>query len=303
MIQRTRNKKSKLKRKMAIEGYLFIMPWIIGFVVLVLAPLVTSIVLSFSKFNLVRLSYVGIENYRRILFDDPLFWKSLKITFTFVGCTVVLRLVIALVIALMMNQKIKGILSFRAIYYLPAVVGGAAVGLLWRWVFNPDFGLVNLILLRIGIEGPRWLSSTAWALPAIIIVDLWAIGGTMLIYLAGLQDVPTEVFEAAIVDGANIFSRFVHVTLPMISPVILFNLIMGIIGSFQAFTLAYIMTSGGPNYATYFFAMYIREKALIHGEFGYASTLGVMLLLIILTLTILIFRFSDRFVFYQGRRT
>lgn len=302
MVSRLKKKRSKLAYREARDGYLFIMPWIIGFLAFMLGPIVIATSLAFFKYDLHQATFIGLENYKRMFTQDPLFWKSLKITFTYAGLVVPLGLVVGLGIALLMNQKMRGIMTFRAIYYLPAVVGGAAVALMWKWLFSPRFGLINYFLGKIGISGPTWLASETWALPALIIISIWGIGGTMLIYLAGLQDIPTELFEAATLDEANLLSRFIHITLPMISPIILFNLIIGIINAFQVFTLAYIMTYGGPHYATLFYSLYLYQNALIFGKFGYASAMATILLIIIFALTIFTLKTSSRWVFYRGKK-
>jgi len=199
-----------------------------------------------------------------------------------------------------MNQKVRGILWFRTLYYLPSVISGVAVSLLWVWIFNPQFGVLNYLLGKVGITGPEWLYSEFWVLPAFVIMSLWTIGGGMIIFLAGLQGIPIELYEAAELDGANQIQKFFRITIPMISPIIFFNLVMGIIGSFQVFTQAYIMTSGGPHYASLFYVLYLYQQAFQYFRMGYASALAWILFLVILFFTLLVFKSSPLWVYYEG---
>lgn len=294
-------KKSKRKIKLAdFEGYLYIMPWLLGFLIFAAFPLISSAWVSFTKWNLFSApEFVGVENYKR-LFADPLFWQSLKVTAKYVFISVPLRLIIGLTLALLLNNKIKGMGIYRTIFYLPTVTSGVAVSLLWLWIFNPEFGLLNALLKKIGIIGPAWLMSEQWALPALIIMSLWTVGGSMIIYLAGLQGIPTQLYEAVDIDGGKWYTKLRHVTLPMISPVIFYNLIMGIIGSFQVFTDAFIMTNGGPHNATLFYVLYLYRNAFQYFEMGYASAQAWILFIIILAFTALIFKFSPMWVYYEG---
>ena len=209
-------------QKRIIAGYVFISPWVIGFLVFVVGSPLASLFLSFTNWNaLSKPQIIGLKNYAKLFFDDPLFWKSLKVTALY-SLSIPLNLVFGLLIAVLLNQKIKGLGIFRTIYYLPSVIVGVAVSLLWVWIFNPRFGIFNLFLAQVfGIQGPAWLADETWVIPALIIMSLWGVGGPMLIYLAALQNVPTSYYEAAIVDGANAWQRFLKITVPMISPVIL----------------------------------------------------------------------------------
>jgi multiple sugar transport system permease protein len=210
-----------------------------------------------------------------------------------------INLVLGLCIALLLNQKIRGLGFFRTVFFLPSVTAGVAVSLLWLWIFNPRFGVINVLLGQIGIKGPTWLGSETWALPALIIMSVWGVGGSMLIYLAALQGIPTPLYEAATIDGATHFRKFIHITIPMISPVLLLNLIMGVIGSFQVFTQAFVMTSGGPNYATLFYVLYLYQHAFQWFNMGYASALAWVLFVIILICTFLILKMSRDWVYYE----
>lgn len=282
-------------------GYLFILPWLLGFLIFVLAPVVASFYLSFSDYELfLPPRLVGWENYRTLILEDPLFWKSLYNTLYYTVFAVPLGVIGSLLIAVLLNQELRGITIYRTVYYLPAVTSGVAVSLLWVWLFNPQFGLINAILARFGIPGPGWLVDPVWAKPSLILMSLWGVGGGMVIYLAGLQGIPVQLYEAAEIDGANTWTKFWKITLPMLSPVIFFNLIMGIINSFQVFTQAYVMTGGGPGDATTFYVLYLFRNAFNLLRMGYASAMAWILFIIVLVLTLLQFKFADQWVYYEG---
>ncbi|MGQ9629870.1 MAG: carbohydrate ABC transporter permease [bacterium] len=284
----------------AVEGYLFVSPWIAGFLIFIGGPIVMSFFYSLTDWHILRPpQFVGLKNYIQILPRDRLFWQALKVTFYYT-LGVPLRLGGALVVALIMNQKLRGMGVFRTIYYMPSVVAGVAVALLWLWIFNPEMGILNLILAKFGIKGPEWLWSEKWVVPAFIIMSLWGVGGSMIIYLGGLQSIPTALYEAAEIDGAGIFQKFWSITLPMLSPVIFFNLIMQIIDSFQVFTNAFIMTNGGPANASLFYVLYLYRNAFEWFKMGYASALAWVLLLIIMFFTMLVFKSSALWVYYEG---
>jgi multiple sugar transport system permease protein len=285
-----------------LEFYLFISPIALGFLIFTLGPILASFFLSFTQYNVVKPPiWLGFKNFID-LFNDRLFWQSLKVTGMFVVMSIPLTLIGALLIALLMNQKVRGIGFFRTVFYLPSVISGVAVSLLWLWIFNPNFGLINYLLYLVGIKGPAWLFDEQWALPSIVIMSLWGVGGGMLVYLGGLQGIPTELYEAAEIDGAGRLRRFKHITLPMLSPVIFFNLIMGIIAAFQEFTPAYVMTGGGPSYATFFYNYYLYQNAFIYLQMGKASAMAWILLVIVLILTFLVFKSSPMWVFYQSQK-
>jgi multiple sugar transport system permease protein len=222
------------------------------------------------------------------------------VTTTYTLLAVPLALTGGLLVALLMNQNLKGVTLFRTLYYLPSVIAGVAVALLWQWIFNPNFGLINSILALVGIPGPKWIYTEDWVLPAFVIMNLWAVGGPMIIYLAALQSVPTELYEAAALDGAGALRRLLSITLPLISPVILFNFIIEIINSFQIFTSVYIMTQGGPNNGSLFFVLYIYRQAFQYFNTGYASALAWVLFVIIMLFTLIVFRSSKAWVYYEG---
>jgi multiple sugar transport system permease protein len=243
--------------------------------------------------------FVGLDNYAK-LFDDRLFQKGLAVTSYYTFGTVPLRIVLALVIALLLNQRIFARGLVRTLYYLPSVVSGVAVAILWFWLLSPTKGLVNTALGMLGVKGPLWLYSETWALPALMIMSLWGVGGSMIIYLAGLQGIPTVLYEAATIDGAGAFSRFFRITLPMMSPTIFFNLVMNIIGSYQVFTQALVATAGGPNNATLTLVLYLYRKGFQQFHFGYASAVAWALFFIIMIFTLLVVRSSALWVYYEG---
>jgi len=283
-----------------ITGYLCIMPWLIGFIVFTAGAMLFSLGLTFCKTDLLsEVKFVGLGNYVKLV-QDPFFHKSLAITSYYTFVTVPLGLVVGVIIALGLNQKIPMQSLWRTFYYVPSVVSGIAVAILWRWVFNPDIGLLNQMLRLVGIDGPRWLYSEQWAVPAFIIMGLWGAGGGMLLYLGGLQGIPTVLYEAAKIDGATAWQSLWAITLPMLSPTIFFNLIMGIIGSFQVFTQALVMTNGGPNYATLTMMLYLYQKGFQQLYFGYSSALAWVLFLIILGFTLWVLRGSSAWVYYEG---
>jgi multiple sugar transport system permease protein len=293
------NKQTPGSKKEAVEGFLFISPWLIGFLIFTLGPLIASIFLSLSKWDIFSdPQFVGMQNYVK-LFEDPLFKKSLWNTFYYAIFSIPLGMIGGLSLALLLNQKVKGLPIFRTMFYLPSVTSGVAVALLWKWIFNPEFGLANAILNWFGLPSSQWLSSPAWAMPALIIMSLWGVGGGMLIYLAGLQGIPQQLYEAAELDGAGSWSCFVNITLPMLSPTLFFQLIMGIIGSFQVFTQVFVMTGGGPANATLVYVLYLYRNAFQWWKMGYASALAWFLFAIILVLTLIQFKLAPRWVHYD----
>jgi multiple sugar transport system permease protein len=283
-----------------IAGFLFISPWLIHFSVLIAFAMMASLAISLTRTDLLMgFDFIGLQNYQT-MFSDPLFWKALRVTAYYTFTLVPTGIIFALSIALLLNQKVVFVGFWRVVYYLPSVVSGVAVAILWSWVLNPRFGLLNQGLGALGIEGPRWLFSETWAVPGFIIMGLWGAGGGMLLYLAGLQGIPTAFYEAAEIDGANAWFRFWHITIPMLTPTIFFNLLISIIGSFQVFTQSYIMTGGGPNNATLTMVLYLYRMGFQRLQFGYASALAWALFAIILVFTILVLRTSESWVYYEG---
>jgi len=292
----------------AIAGYLFISPWIIGFLVFTAGAMLASLGISLFKTDfMTRAEFVGLRQFL-LIWQDPrhLTQKALINTAYYGFAMVPLGTSFALTIAVLLNQGIKGQSIWRLVYYLPSVVSGVAVSILWAWLYSPDLGLINAILWKIGFyphvmsKPIRWVYSEAWAMPSLIIMAVWGSGGSMLIFLAGLRNIPTALYEAAEIDGASSWQRFWRITIPMLSPTIFFSLIMGIIGSFQVFTQAFVLTNGGPNNATLTMVLYIYRKAFQQLHFGYASALAWVLFAIILFFTLLVVRSSDFWVFYAG---
>jgi multiple sugar transport system permease protein len=290
-----------LKRKEALAGFLFVSPWVIGFLLFTAGPMLSSLYLSFTKYDLFRQEVVGFENYRRLLSQDPLFWKSLQNTVTYAVLSVPLGIAGSLAVALLLNLKLRGQRLFRTLFYLPSLVPAVASALLWQWMFNADNGLLNMFLGMFGIPPIEWLQDDKWTMPAFILMSLWGVGGgRMIIFLAGLQGISESYYEAARIDGASSWQQFRQVTLPLLSPVMFFNLILGVIGSFQVFTSAYIMTGGGPNNASLFYALYLFRNAFEYFKLGKASAMAWLLFAILLVLTLVQFRASRRWVYYEG---
>ena len=291
---------SRRRLKRALEGYLFISPWIIGFVVFTAGPILASLVLSFFEWSLIRPPrFAGLNNYIKIFTADPLFWQSLKVTLIYVVVAIPLQLAFALFLAILLNQKVRLIPLFRTIFYLPSQVSAVAISVIFLWIYHPELGLLNELLRHVGIKGPAWLISERWALPALIGMSLWSVGGAMIILLAGLQDVPQHLYEAASLDGAGEFAKFRFITLPMLSLVLFFNLILGIIGGFQYFTQAYVMTRGGPLNATLFYALYLYLNAFNFLKMGYAAALAWILFVIMIGVTVWQLRLARHWVYYE----
>lgn len=286
-------------RREAITFYLCISPWLIGFVAFVLGPMLASFYFSLTDWTLLSPPvWAGLDNYARMT-TDPLVLQSLKITGLFTLAYVPLDLMGGLALALLMNQKVRGISIFRTVYYLPSVISGVAYVVLWMWIFHPSAGLFNTLLAYVGIPGPRWLASPDWALPAIVIMSLWGLGRSMVIYLAGLQGVPAHLYEAAALDGASAWQQFWAITLPLLTPTIFFNLVLSIIGTAQTFTQAFVATNGGPLNATLFYVLYLYRQAFQMFRMGYASALAWALFVIVMVLTLLVVRSGRSWVYYE----
>jgi multiple sugar transport system permease protein len=298
------NSSRSLARKEARWGYFFISPWLIGFIIFTLGPMLVSLCLSFTDYSLGSSGSIPIfnngANYINLLTQDPKFWHSLSVTVIYAVIAVPLTLFFGFVVAYLLNLKVPGLPVWRTVYYLPSVTPAVAGAILWGIIFNPTFGIMNWFLSLIGIKGPGWLSSQQWALPALVIMSLWGVGGGMVIYLAGLQGIPTSLYEAAEIDGANSLQKLTHITIPLMTPVIFYNLVIGIIGTFQFFTSVYVLTRGGPADATLFYNLYLYNQAFRYMNMGYASALAWILFLIVLILTALVFRSSSMWVYYEG---
>lgn len=290
-----------LRQQEILAFYLFISPWILGFLVFTAGPMISSLLLSLTRYQIINPpQFVGLANYRTMFLEDPLVWYSLRVTAFYAIGSVFLTVTVAFLTALLMNQNIFGISVFRTIFYLPSSISGVPLAILWMWVFNPEFGILNVALGVFGIQGPDWIWSPIWVIPAFIIMSIWNMGGAMVIFLAGLQGIPQHLYEAVDLDGGGVFAKFRHVTLPMVSPVIFFNLVMSIIAAFQAFTNAYVMTAGGPGNASLFYVLYLYRNAFLYEGMGYACALAWLLLAIILTLVFIVFKSSPYWVYYEG---
>lgn len=292
----------RARRREALAAYGFLTPWMIGFVIFTIGPIIVSLFFSLTNYNIVnpdRTHMVGLENYRHALFEDPLFWKSMRVTIYYSLLALPANLVVGFLLALVLNKAVRGMIAFRTIYYLPAVMSGVVVTLLWVWIFNPKLGLFNWLLSLVGITGPAWLYDTSTVIPSLVIISLWGIGQTTLIYLAMLQAIPTELYEAAEIDGARPWSRLWRITLPMVTPAIFFNLVLGLIANFQYFTTAYVGTQGGPQNASLFYGLYLYENAFQYFKMGYASALAWLLFVVIAALTFVLFKTGGIWVFYQ----
>ncbi|HLG50638.1 MAG TPA: sugar ABC transporter permease [Chloroflexota bacterium] len=295
-------RRSHLARQEAIAFYLFVAPWIIGFLVFTAGPVVASAYLSLTQYDIANPPvFIGLGNYVALA-RDPLFWKSLSVTTSYAILALPLGLVASIALALLLNLRLPGLSIWRTIYYLPSVTSGVAVALLWQWIFQPTFGLLNVVLYQVfHVVGPQWLYDSNWVIPAFVIMSLWSVGGSMLIYLGGLQNIPTQLYEAAEIDGAGAWARLWHITLPMLTPVILFNLILGIIGVFSYFTNAYVMTQGGPNYASYFYLLALYQNAFEFLKMGVASAQAWIFFVIVLVLTIITLKSANYWVYYEGK--
>ncbi|MCP4248897.1 MAG: sugar ABC transporter permease [bacterium] len=282
-------------------GLIWISPWLAGFLLFTLLPVIAAAVLSFCQFDGVRRPVpVGFENWRAMAYD-PLFWKVLGNTAVYAAVALPLGALLALGLALLLNAQVPGVGLWRVIIFAPTLVPLVAVGLVWTWMYSAGDGLINTALALIGVEGPAWLADARWTMPSMILLSLWGVGQTVVIYLGGLQDVPGELYDAAELDGAGPWQRLVHVTLPMISPAIFFNLVVGVIFVWQIFAVPYVMLpGGGPGRNAYFYSVYLYDLAFAFRRFGYACTLSWVQLGIILALTALAFRIGRRFVYYRG---
>lgn len=292
---------TKEEKRNLIKGILFTSPWLIGFSIFILYPVIMSIYYSFCYYSVLQPPrFIGFLNYKD-LFTDPIFWKSLWNTFYYVAFMIPLGLITSLGLAMLLNTKVRSMAFYRLIFFIPSLVPMVAGSILWMWIFNGEYGLLNNLLIKIGITNPpNWLMDIRFAKSAIVIMSLWGLGQMIVIYLAGLQDVPVSLIESADLDGANWFGRLKHITIPMISPVIYFNVVMAIIGSFQVFAQPYIMTGGGPQRSTTFYSLYLFQTAFEDFRMGYASAMAWILFAIILVLTLFITRASRKKVYYRG---
>lgn len=291
-----------LRGKEALNFYLFVTPWLVGFLIFTFLPIIAAFLLGFMNYDMViPPTWVGLANFQE-LFSDPLFFTSMSNTLYIVIFAVPLGMIAAFLMALLLNQKVRGMAFYRTAYYIPSIVPAVASAALWLYVLQPQWGLLNSLLSAINIQGPGWMASEVWSKPAIIMLMVWGCGGTMIIYLAGLQDVPKEYYEAAEIDGAGWFRKFTNVTLPLMTPTIFFNLVMGIIGTFQIFSVVFVLTDGmgGPVNSTLVYLIYLYRNAFNYFRMGYSSAMAWVLFVIILILTLVAFRSARYWVFYES---
>ena len=288
--------------KRNVEGYLFILPWLIGILAFTLIPFVFSFVLGFTKWLIgAPAEFVGLQNYQR-LFKDEVFWHSLRVTITFVSLSVLLRVAIALCLATLVHSTASARRFFLGGFYLPVMFSGVVLAIVWGSMFSSDYGLINDLLRRIGVQGPRWLSTPGTALAAIIMMSAWRIGGMTVIFLAGLEDIPYELHEAAQIDGANTFQRWTAITIPMLTPIVLFNLVTSVIGSFQVFVEVRVLTNGGPANATLVYMLYLYRQGFEYFNLSYGSALAWVMFVLVVLLTLVLLRSSRSWVYYGGVR-
>lgn len=303
LLARMVGSRSPQGTRKALWGYIFISPWLLGLLFFIGGPIVASLYLSFTKYDILSApQFVGFQNYQYAFSQDVLFWPSLGRTFYYAVVAVPLGLVGSLALAMLLNQRLKGTNFFRTCFFLPSLTPSVALSVLWLWLLQPKLGLVNSLLSNIGLGGYPWLTDSHTVIPSFILIALWGGmgGGTMLIFLAGLQGVPTELEDAARVDGAGAWSKFRNVTLPIITPTLFFNLVLGIIGALQVFTVAFVATDGGPDYGSWFFALQIYQQSFRYLQLGYGAALAWIFLFIIMILTGINFALSRKWVFYRG---
>ncbi|SFH52792.1 carbohydrate ABC transporter permease [Pisciglobus halotolerans] len=301
--QNKKKRWTKKQKKDAWWGLLFVSPFIIGFLIFMLGPMLFSFIGSFTNYNLTsRMEFIGLANFKRMFTQDELFWKSLYNTAYYVILNVPLTAVGSVLLAVLLNQRMRGISIFRTIFYLPAILSGVAVYVLWMQLLSPTSGLINTVLSWFNIQGPAWLFDPVWTKPALILMKLWSVGGAMLLYLATLQNVPKQLYESAEIDGASSFKRFYHITLPMITPIIFYDVITSTIGAFQIFQEAYVMTDsgkGGPANSLLFYNLHMWNKAFVAFDMGYAMAMSMILFIIVLVLTFVNLKLAPRWVHYS----
>ncbi len=294
--------KNPYRRSQAIVGLIFVSPWVIGFLVFGLYPILVSFYYSLCQYDVLRIpQFIGLRNYHQLLFEDNYFWLSIWNTLVYTVLRVPLSIIGSLLLAVLVNNAVKGIKIFRTIYFIPSIVTGVVLSVLWLWMLNPEYGLINSSLAFFGIQGPLWLLDPNWSKPSMVIMSLWSIGGgRMLVFLAALQGIPQHLYEAVEIDGGGWWTKFRNITVPMISPIIFLWSILEVIFSLQVFVEAYIMTHGGPLNSTLFYNLYLYNKAFDDFNMGYASALAWLLLIITLIITAIQFIVSKRWVYYEG---
>ena len=295
-------KLNKFNKQQAIFGIIFMMPWFIGFLIFGLYPMIMSVYYSLCRYDVLRIpQFIGFGNYQKLIFEDPYFWTSISNTLIYTVLRVPLCIIGSLLLAVLVNNAVRGVKFFRTIYFIPSIVTGVVLSVVWLWMFNPQFGLLNSFLAYMRIPGPLWLLDPNWSKPSMVLMSVWSIGGgRMLVFLAALQGIPKHLYEAVDIDGGGWWAKFRNVTIPMLSPVIFLWSVLEIIFSLQVFVEAYIMTQGGPLNSTMFYNLYLYNKAFNDFEMGYASALAWLLLIISLIITVIQFRISKRWVHYDG---
>jgi multiple sugar transport system permease protein len=294
---------SRSVRQDLINGLLFISPWLIGLLIFTLYPLLASLYYSFTDYNVLQpAKFVGATNFTGMFAKDHLFWTAVRNTLIFALMAIPLNIVFSICLALLLNVKVHGMSIYRTIFYLPSIFPQVVTALLFSWMLNPQFGLVNSLLKQIGLPTVGWLTDPTWAKPSLVLLGLWGLGGSMVIYLAALQDVPQHLYEAAELDGAGALTKTWTITLPMISPTIFFNLVLGTIDAFQSFTFVYVLTDGqgGPLDSTLFYGLLLYRNAFKYLHMGYASAMAWLLALFVILITLVIFKSSGRWVYYGG---
>ncbi|MEO8399894.1 MAG: sugar ABC transporter permease [Ignavibacteriaceae bacterium] len=294
--------KNPFKRAQAIIGFIFISPWVIGFLVFGLYPVIVSLYYSLCQYDVLRVpQFIGLRNYKQLLFEDNYFWLSIWNTLVYTILRVPLSIIGSLLLAVLVNNAVKGVKIFRTIYFIPSIVTGVVLSVLWLWMLNPEYGLINSFLSFFGIQGPLWLLDPNWSKPSMVLMSLWSIGGgRMLVFLAALQGIPQHLYEAVEIDGGGWWTKFKNITIPLISPVIFLWSILEVIFSLQVFVEAYIMTKGGPLNSTLFYNLYLYNRAFEDFDMGYASALAWLLLVITLIITLIQFKVSKKWVYYEG---
>lgn len=295
---------STRRRHSLMYGLLFAAPAILGFLIFIFGPMIASLMISLTDYTVFnKPSFIGFDNYVRMFSgEDPFFYKSLKATFLYVLLAVPMFMSFSFLLAMLLNARIKGLALFRTIFYLPSIVPVVASAMIWMWLYNPDLGLINNVLSSLGLPTSLWLFSETMVIPSIVLMGMWGTGGTMVIFLAGLKGIPEHYYEAAEIDGGSVWHKFIHITIPMMTPTIFFNAVMGLIGTFQVFTEAYILTDGGPNNSSLFYVFLIWREAFRNSNMGYASALAWVLFVIIMIFTVIIFK-SSKWVYYEGEES
>lgn len=293
---------TRRERRAILVGLLFLIPWIIHMVLFELYPFLASLYYSLTVYTLLQPPiYVGLDNYVVLFFQDGLFWTSMFNTVYYMILAVGLGTIVGIVLAMLLNLKVRAMAVYRTIFYLPSVTPVVALSIVWLWLYNSQYGIINNAISAIGLPTVGWLSDPSWAKIGLVMISLWAVGAAVIIYLAGLQDIPQDLYEAAEIDGANSWNKTINVTLPLLSPVILFNVITGMIGAFQYFTQAFIMTGGGPGDSTLMYSLYLYFNAFRYFKMGYASAMAWILFLMVMGFTLVVFRSSARWVYYGGK--